>query len=281
MNKQLIKSEVVENIYEYDNFRFFLKDFFSEQKEIKNFFSHRFFAQRAGFRSPTTCTYAIDGRRNLSPTKIRQFSKGLGLKGKREKYFELLVNFNQSKSVEDKEIYYKELHTIRKKASSYFIEEKQKNYFEKWYYQVIRELVVIEEWNGDYYKLAKSVRPEITASQAEEAVHVLLDSGLVENINGEYRQKEEHINSANLPMYIKRQVRRDFLRFGVEAADNVPPNKRHITFTTLAMNADTYKTVSVMFEEFAQKVIGLVDDQDGKSDKVFQMLLELFPVSKI
>ena len=279
--KPEIKSEVLEDIYDYDNYRFLLKDYFDEQKQIKQFLSHRFFASRAGFTSPTTCTYAIDGRRNLSEKTVQQFVKGLGLKGEKAKFFESLVNYNQAKVAEDKDLFYNKLTRIRKKITAQSLDVGAIGYFDKWYHQVVRELVVISDWKGDYYKLAKLVNPAITETQARESVELLTEAGLVEvDEKGKFIHSSSHLNSAQLPMYVKREVRRDFLRFGVEAADYVSPDQRHVSFTTLSMSKKTYDKVSQMCEKFSQDIISMVDE-DMSPENVYEMVMQVYPVSRV
>ena len=110
-NKDL---SVIDKLFDYDNYRILLKDYFEEQRELKSFFSHRYFAQRAGFGSHSFCAYIMDGKRNLSHTSIPKMVKGLGLKGKKAEYFTTLVNYNQSRNEKDRDVYYKALQRLRK-----------------------------------------------------------------------------------------------------------------------------------------------------------------------
>ena len=95
--------EVVKRIFEYDNYRFFLRDFFKEQKRLKAAFSHRFFARRAGFSSSSFCAHVIEGKRNLTADSLRRMLKGLGLSGRPATYFESLVHYNQARTAEDRD----------------------------------------------------------------------------------------------------------------------------------------------------------------------------------
>lgn len=48
-------SAAIDKLFDYDNFRTFLKDYFEEQKRMRAVFSHRFFAAKAGFSSSSYC----------------------------------------------------------------------------------------------------------------------------------------------------------------------------------------------------------------------------------
>ncbi len=49
------------SIYEYDNYRAFLKDMYDYQKAKTTYFSFRYFARKAGYASPNFLKLVIDG----------------------------------------------------------------------------------------------------------------------------------------------------------------------------------------------------------------------------
>jgi len=64
-------------IFEYDNYRAYLRDLYKFYKETKPHFSYRYFPQKAGFRSPNFLQLVIEGKRNLSPESIEKFTNAL------------------------------------------------------------------------------------------------------------------------------------------------------------------------------------------------------------
>ena len=58
--------QILEMIFEYDDYRIFLKDFFNAKKQEKPSFSQRYFAKKVGFNAHNFCTLVIEGKRNLS-----------------------------------------------------------------------------------------------------------------------------------------------------------------------------------------------------------------------
>jgi len=58
------------NIFDYLNYRQFLKDIFAYKKKVNPRYSYRVFARQAGFSSPATLKYVIDGERNVSDKSL-------------------------------------------------------------------------------------------------------------------------------------------------------------------------------------------------------------------
>ena len=44
--------EYMINIFEYQNYRLYLKDYYQEQKSTKKYFSYRYFSKKAGINAP-------------------------------------------------------------------------------------------------------------------------------------------------------------------------------------------------------------------------------------
>lgn len=79
------------------DYREFLKLTYERLKEHRPQFSYRYFAKKAGLRSPAFFKMVIDGERNLTPKTTEKFILGLGLHGSEADYFQILVRYNQAK----------------------------------------------------------------------------------------------------------------------------------------------------------------------------------------
>ena len=93
----------LEHLFDYDDFRKFLQDYFEEQKKMRSVFSHRFFAAKAGFSSSSYCLNVIRGRFNLTPKSIEKISKAMEFEPLQKTYFEALVQYNQAQQVDERE----------------------------------------------------------------------------------------------------------------------------------------------------------------------------------
>jgi uncharacterized protein (TIGR02147 family) len=92
----------LEHLFDYDDFRKFLQDYFEEQKKMRSVFSHRFFAAKAGFSSSSYCLNVIRGRFNLTPKSIEKISKAMEFEPLQKSDFEALVQYNQAQQVDER-----------------------------------------------------------------------------------------------------------------------------------------------------------------------------------
>jgi uncharacterized protein (TIGR02147 family) len=275
-----MNGDVVERIYEYDNYRFFLRDYFREQKRLKEMFSHRYFARRAGFASSSFCAHVIEGKRNLTESSLGKMVRGLKLTGKASSYFATLVAFNQARTVEERERTFRTLERLRKSTDLYRLNRKQWAYYDEWYYPVIRELAVYADWQGDYRKLGALVRPVVSPEKARQAVETLVAIGMLRPLGeGRYEQPSEGVTASDVPSAVTRSTRKEFLLRAIEAAETLPVDERHVSGVTVAMSRGRYEAFVEKMDELRRMVLAAAIEEP-EVERVYQFNFQAFPLSE-
>jgi uncharacterized protein (TIGR02147 family) len=93
------------NVYEFIDYRAFLKEMISFEKTNGDF-SYSKFAERAGFQSRSYLRTVITGKRNLSPDAISKVVVGFGLNFSEGESFKSLVHYNQASDFNSKRHYW-------------------------------------------------------------------------------------------------------------------------------------------------------------------------------
>lgn len=265
-------------LYEAENYREFLRDYFQEQKRLRKAFSHRYFARLAGFRSSGFLVHVMDGERNLTETSARKICKAMGLTGKAATLFETLVQYNQATDPGNKLQLRQTLEKIRKQAPSQHLDPYQAaGYFNEWYHAAVRELAVHASWK-DFKQLGSLLIPPISAGQAEKAVSTLTRLGLLGKADGGYRQTAGSVTSKGVPLGLRRNFRIEMMFRALEAMDALDPQSRHISGLTVAMSEESFSKVSSLLDELRRKALELAE-QDEKIDKVYHFNFQGFPLS--
>src|SRR4051794_28723575 len=80
-NKEELMARLIDavDVFAYQDYRQFLKDYYVERRKRDRKFSIRFFARRAGLRSQNYLKVVMDGRRSLTSRNMPKFVRGLGL----------------------------------------------------------------------------------------------------------------------------------------------------------------------------------------------------------
>ena len=269
------------NIFDYVDYRKFLQDHYAHMKESTDYFSHRYFAQKAGIRSPNFLKNVMEGRKNLSKESVLKFARALGLNRKQTEYFENMVFFDQADTAERKQYYYERMQLFSKSIVRALVTGDQSAYFSEWYHCVVRELVVIRDYGDDWAKLGRDVYPRITPSAARKSVELLLRLGLIRRHgDGAYGQTDRNVTGGENPaavMWIRRH-HKDSLRHAIDAIDTVPPDRRSMTSVVMSISEETYREIEEELKEFRNR-ISLIANTTKGADRVYQVSFQLFPVS--
>ena len=269
----------LEHLFDYDDFRKFLQDYFEEQKKMRAVFSHRFFAAKAGFSSSSYCLNVIRGRFNLTPKSIEKIAKAMDFEPLQKSYFEALVQYNQAQQVDERENAWEQIVQIRKQIEFTHVTTREQAYFSKWYYPVVREMAVNADWHGDYMVLARMLTPQITTEEAREAVKKLLEWNLLQKVGDRYEETSQMLDASEIPPIALRQIRREYIQHAIGAVESMPKSERFAAFTTLAMSESSYNYAVEVLEEARKKIIAKAAN-DPNVERVYEMMLVAFPMSK-
>jgi uncharacterized protein (TIGR02147 family) len=269
----------MKSIFEYIDYRKYLKDFYADSKSTKKYFSYRYFARKARLNSPILLKMVIDGKRNLSRKTIDKFIAGINLPEKESVYFRTLVLFNQARSAREKQEHYHGLRTLFKMVPQHLIEDGQFGYFDKWYFSVLREGLCHRDYRDDWDRIASCVHPRITATEAKEAVAWLLGHDFLKiTKQGTYERLQRAITTrSEVSSSTVRNFNRTMIQLAGQSLDDFPINKRFTTGLTIGVSEQAYQMLVAEIEAFRDRVVQFVNSAEG-ADRVYQMNVQLFPV---
>lgn len=269
------------NLYQYSDYRQFLKDTYETNKARQPSFSYRYLSLKGGVNSSAFFKYVIEGKRNLSKGTLLKACLAFGLKDKDAEYFENLVFFNQAKTIKEKNLYFDRLTKLRGLFDVKRVEESQFAYYAQWYHSAIRELLAIARPSGDYKALAHALLPSITPKQAQESVELLHRLGLIrKDAQGKWRQVDQVLTTGN---QISSQVVINFqlmmLDLAREAYDRCTKEERLMSSTTLAVSEAGVDLFKKKIRQFRAELLELARGEE-KPERVYQLNVNFFPTSR-
>jgi uncharacterized protein (TIGR02147 family) len=270
----------MKHLYEYMNYRDYLRDSYDAKKREHPFYSFRLFSQKAGFTSPNFLKLVIDSKRNLSKESVFKFSKALSHNKKEAEYFENLVFFNQSKTLEEKNAYLSKLMKYRRKSDPKKIEESEYSYYSEWYHPVIRELVTAVDFKGDFKTLGRAVVPAISALEAEKSVKLLLDLAFIGKTgSGRYAKSAATLTTGPLVRSIAvANYHKAMMLRASESIERFPSDKRDISSLTISVSNQTMGAMIEKLREFRKELLDIAE-AEKKPDMAVQVNFQLFPLS--
>lgn len=270
-------------IFEYLDYRAFLQDYYREKKEAMPAFSLRLFSDKIGFKAKDFISRVMNGEKNLSSESIPKVSRGLKL-GKREtEFFEALVHFNQAETTDERNAAFEDmqkvLKVVRFAENQHLLAHYQYQVYSDWRHLVVRSLIGMFGFSGDYAALARQVHPAISPEDAKKSVELLEACALIQkDAQGNYTLTQNAITTGDRTSKLAmRGFHQNCLRLGAESIDRDPPAERNISSLTLGVSKDGYDRIVERINAF-RKEIALIANEDSGADKVYQLEFVLFPV---
>jgi uncharacterized protein (TIGR02147 family) len=269
------------DIFSYTDYRKFLKDYYEEQKAKDAKFSHRYFTMKVGFSSSGYFSDVLSGKKNLSGAFMLKFAKALKMGKEEEEYFLNLVCFNQAKTLEEKNRYYEKMMSAGKVKFD-VLEMDKYEYFSKWHYAAVRELLHFLDCKDDYKALGRSLDPSIPAKDARKSVELLESLGLIHrDEKGFWRPSSANLSTgAGFNGLHVANFHRNTLELAIRALDAFPPQQKGFSTLTLPLTGDKIRKAKLAIKNLRMYLLAL-SENGNQADRVYQFNFQLFPVSRI
>lgn len=269
----------MKEIFEYTDYRLYLRDFYEYTKQSKPYYSFRFIASRVGI-NPGFIFRLMSGKVHLGLKKIEIFADLINLSGRQRDYFVELVRLGRAKRNEDIQECLKRLQSIRGVQFT-TIADDQLEFFGKWYHMAMRSLLSIYPFDGkNYRRLGAMLIPPLTADEARESVNLLTRLGLVHpgpdgifKVINTFISTKEKWSSAAIHQYQKTSI-----ELSLKSLEDLSKDMRDISTLTFTFSKKQMETLKERLQEIRQEILMLSQDCPDE-DCVMQLNLQLFPAA--
>lgn len=270
------------DIFEYLDYRLYLKDAFEALKAAAPRLSYRSFAAHAGFTSPNFLQQVIKGTRPLNSTHLVAAAKAFKLNKQETEFFQYLVGYGQARSADEKNLFYQKVLRNKRYVSIRTLDKRQYDFFSQWYVPVVRELLVHPDGMGDSAWIADRIFPRVSVSQVEKAKELLLQLGLARReeeggrwliVDAVVRTESEATNLAF------RNYHMSAIQLAHDAVKQFPPTERDIRSVTIGLTEAGYADLKARMEMVWKDVLEFAGSQ-REVDRVYQVNLQVFPLVK-
>ena len=287
--KALMAKSGLPNIFEFDDYRRFLRESFRYLKSRNDSFSQSAFIRKAGFEATSRGYFSriLDGKRNLSGRSILGFAKALKLSGNEIDYFENLVKYNQAQNNDDKEIYLSRMSkSVKRKAShAYRLLEGQYRYLSRWYMVAIREMVALDNFREDLLWISHQFRRKVSKGDIRKALEDLLFLGLLaRDEQGRLRQSEELVrfvdNKSNHT--VANQTQKELMRQSLDLIDDNDYQRQSFSSVVFSCSEENMADLREDIRAFRKRIL----EKYGTSrkgqivDTVYSLGIQLIPLTK-
>lgn len=269
-------------IFQYLDYRIFLTDYFRWRREAEPGFSLRVFSRLPdlGLTSSSFLSAVLKGRKNLSQPLRLRIGRALRLGAAELAYFETLVQYNQSRTADERSHHFAQL-SRHHPSPARTLDATMDRLFSQWYYRVVWNYFAIRQDQNSPAQIAKAIHPPITPAEVEEAVKVLLELRLIKRLANGYALADRHIAADRASAGAEALAhQREMLSLALENLDRVPPEDRRYGAMTFSISGRGMARVMERLDAFRGEVRDLVEGDEG-GDRILALGMQLFPVARV
>lgn len=271
-----------QSIFNYTDYRTFLKDHFQFRKHEQQNFSLGVWSKRLGISSTAVLVNILNGKRNPGEMLNGKFINYFAFAPKEEQYFLDLVGLSKVKS--DPRL---SLALMEKMGRSHpegtfqLLDDQAFSAISKWFYYVLREMVSLPHFNEDPGWIQNQLEYEVTAKDIKKAIHDLLEMGLLErNDKGKLKAKSRSVaTNTDVASEAIKRFHEQSLENGKVSIRKHSLEERDFSSRTFNVREENIPVLKEHIKEFREKVNELFEES-AQSSRVYQLNIQLIPLTK-
>jgi uncharacterized protein (TIGR02147 family) len=161
------------------------------------------------------------------------------------------------------------------------LKQAQFEYYARWYFVAVRELVMLPDFREDPEWIADQLLPKITPLQAQRALEILVELGLlVRNAAGKLEQADTLLSTGpetrglHIVAFHQAMTRR-----AMESIDLVPAPERDISSLTLCLGRGGLQALKERLQRVRRELLEL-SALESDPEQVVQVNFQLFPLTR-
>jgi hypothetical protein, TIGR02147 len=265
-------------IFDYMEYRNYLRDHYDCNKRSHPFFSFRYIALKTGLDA-SFYVKVLNKQKHIADTAISPLIGFLKLNKREGEYFGALVHFNKAKNPDQERLYFEKMLSLRTPPAK-VLEKECYDYFSSWRNIALRENLNIISFKGDCASIAGKLLPPSTPAQVRQSIKLLEKLGMIrKDDHGVFKPADEFITTDGIvkAMAVK-SFQKEVCKLGMEAIDRIPKTDRDISTLTISTSRACLEAIRERLTEFRREIMELVGKEE-KADEVYQINFQIFPLT--
>jgi len=268
------------NIYEYLDFREFLRDYQIKRQATDKKFTKAYLCRQLGL--PNTRSYFVNVLKNKEVTRefVDRFILAISLDEDQAQYFRVLVQFNQSRNEREREFLLDQLISLNKSPKA-LIPTGAYQFYKEWYHSSIRALLDVVDITDDLSEIVRKLKPPVSEGKIKASMDLLKKLDFIrKDANGFWKPTDKCITAGS---YVQDQLVKQYqlqcFELGKMALLGSDPGKKNFSTVTMSMTKDTRDKIEKKIRMLKSQIGALVNGDEGKADCVYQLNIQFFPQS--
>ena len=264
------------SVFDYMDYREYLKDFYQEAHSLDRNFSHRKISELLGDKSPSFFLKVIQDGRKLKPAQLEILPGILKMSAEEGAYFRALCSFAHARQKGEREYWLKQI-VAHSRVACEELDPSLIQFYSDWIHSAVRAaLSFIDVTDDDVSPLVKDLKPRPTPKEVKASLLLLSKLGLIErNEQGFWKPVQDGglITRRSIHDSVLREYRLrclDLARASVLRPDDAWPAK---FFTnTASVSDEAWMKIQDRLLQFRKEVRAILKEDEHPPVRVVQLL---------
>ena len=263
------------NLFQYESAIAYLKARFQLEKDHNPAFSIRKWAKDNNFGSHTLLFMILNEKRNLTLKHVPVIALGLKFTSTERQFFQTLIQLDQAKSEEEKQLYQLWLSDLVPGRDHHVATLEHEQVMIDGIHAAIMVMTRIPGFDFNPENIAKCFASKYSVSQIQEALTRLIHLGYLVAKNGRYEMSAQSFNTLpDVPNPKIRKYHQQMARWGAEAIDQQEILDRDFQSLTIAIPRKSVPFAKELLQKFYTQFQTLM--MKNEADEVYQLNLHFF-----
>ncbi|MFZ4403980.1 MAG: TIGR02147 family protein [Pseudobdellovibrionaceae bacterium] len=267
------------NIFNYSDYRQFLKDWFEAQKAQNKSFSYAQFAQKAGFEARSFLRLVIMHKRNLSVDGIAKMQKGLGLSANDTEGFRLLVLANQATAIENRLRLWEQFLSLQPKTQKSQMVQDTLMFLSRFSNPILLQVLRQPHVSHRPQDLAHML--DINLEKLHEGLEALSKLKIIRyTADGDIETTPELLfTTDDVPNVALQSYHQKALHKAIECLE-LPSEEREYQSVLISLSPEHLASLKKKIRQIADEIDQAYSGPKAQSEKVYTLNLNLIPVTR-
>jgi len=266
------------NIFEYIDFRKYLTDWHTIEKEMNPGITLQYLSTKLGQKNRTYFSDLEKGRRNLGSDVLDRLIKLLRLNNNESKYFRAIVGYGQPATYDEKEYWFEQAIQLNNTPKK-IVDDITYSYYKKWYHTTIRAYLETCDFKNEYEKASRHLFGRVSPMEVKEAVNNLRALGLIAPDKNGYLKPVDKVLVTDEK--VKNELVHCYHLSNINLYRSIVEKNRADTYDcrhlTISVSQEGFERIQKRLNQLRSEIISIVHKDRKKADRVYKIGIHTFP----
>lgn len=255
-----------------------------EEKRLKNAkFSLRAWSRQLGYSNPSLLSQILKGERKLNLPAARKISDNLRLDGDGRKYFDLLVLIQNCKTVDEKQIYFDLIASLRPTSSDtpQSLSVEAFRIISDWYHTAILEMVELADFKYDLEYISRRLGGKISLTNIDKAITRLKKMELLEETaKGKLKRAQDSsfLLENHIPSEAIRHFHKQMMELAHQSIEGQTIGERYLQGSMISVRKTDLKKAQKIIQKAHAEILKL--SCSGNGEELYYFNSQFFKITQ-